>query len=459
MKKPVSGIITLALFLFLNLLINPASSSTFEVLDGGVVLHVGGTGAGNYTRIQDALDNASDGDTVYVHSGVYYEHNIVVDKKISLVGEDKNTTVINAVGRHQCIQIYHDGVVVKGFTVRNTSYAFDWWCNSLLEVNKSRNVVVEDNVFISDYAVPNNKDNYICGICLLGSRDCVLRNNSFYGCSLLIYYLDYSYSEKAESNVEYFIHDIDPSNKVNEKPIYYYKNQENVVVPSDAGEIVFVNTNYSKITGFKNYNTAINILFVCSNNNLVDGVKINDSLSGFWLHYSNHNVFRNITVNRTSCSLFLWHSNHNFFQNNILPSVTIEQYSDHNVFVRNLFRSSRTYDFSIQMESSDYNVFKCNNIYGLNLLKAKFLKRMGRENVSVIKIYNSHHTIWDRNYWDSWVGLKNSLLAKHVPKVIVGLYRGIYVPFPYFNFPGYVNFDWHPMDEPYSILLGDTNSS
>ena len=32
-------------------------------------LYVGGSGPGNYTRIQDAIDNASDGDTVFVYSG------------------------------------------------------------------------------------------------------------------------------------------------------------------------------------------------------------------------------------------------------------------------------------------------------------------------------------------------------------------------------------------------------
>ncbi len=37
------------------------------------ILYVGGTGPNNYTRIQDAIDNASDGDTIFVYSGIYYE--------------------------------------------------------------------------------------------------------------------------------------------------------------------------------------------------------------------------------------------------------------------------------------------------------------------------------------------------------------------------------------------------
>ena len=49
----------------------------------GNTLYVGGSGPNNYTKIQDAIDNASDLDTVFVYddSSPYYE-NVVVDKSI-----------------------------------------------------------------------------------------------------------------------------------------------------------------------------------------------------------------------------------------------------------------------------------------------------------------------------------------------------------------------------------------
>ena len=37
-------------------------------------LYVGGSGPGNYSVIQDAVDNASDGDTVYVYHGIYSDY-------------------------------------------------------------------------------------------------------------------------------------------------------------------------------------------------------------------------------------------------------------------------------------------------------------------------------------------------------------------------------------------------
>jgi parallel beta-helix repeat protein len=183
-----------------------------------------------------------------------------------------------------------------------------------------------------------------------------------------------------------------------------------------------------------------------SNENTVENNEINDSLEGFWVDYSNYNIFNNNTVNRTFCSLFLWHSNYNYFQNNVLPCITIEQYSNHNTFIRNDFHPSRPFNFGVQLESSDCNVFKCNNIYGRNFITGLFTK----ENKSV-QLWDSHFTIWDGNYWGDCFRDNNKHFTKYFPKVIVGFHRGIYVPIPKINFPSIINFDWHPADEPYVI--------
>jgi len=58
-------------------------------------LYVGGSGPGNYTRIQNAIDNASDGDTVFVYNGTYNESIVINKNQLTLIGEDKNTTIIN----------------------------------------------------------------------------------------------------------------------------------------------------------------------------------------------------------------------------------------------------------------------------------------------------------------------------------------------------------------------------
>ncbi len=69
-----------------------ATHNSFYEIDGNT-LYVGGSGPDNYTSIQDAINNASNGDTIFVYSGRYYE-DIYIWKNINLIGEDRNTTII-----------------------------------------------------------------------------------------------------------------------------------------------------------------------------------------------------------------------------------------------------------------------------------------------------------------------------------------------------------------------------
>jgi parallel beta-helix repeat protein len=83
-------------------------------------LYVGGSGPGDYTKIQDAIDNATDGDTVFVFddSSPYIE-NIVINTSISLLGEEKNTTIIDGAYKGNDVNITADNVTIHGFTIKN----------------------------------------------------------------------------------------------------------------------------------------------------------------------------------------------------------------------------------------------------------------------------------------------------------------------------------------------------
>ena len=71
--------------------------------------------------IQEGIDNATAGDTVFVYNGTYYENVDITKNGINLIGEDKNTTVIDAkYGDGNGILIYNcDYVNVSGFSIRN----------------------------------------------------------------------------------------------------------------------------------------------------------------------------------------------------------------------------------------------------------------------------------------------------------------------------------------------------
>ena len=79
-----------------------------------------------YSTIQAAINNAVDGDMIFVKSGTYFEH-VVVNKTVSLVGEDSRTTVVDANGSGRVFSISRDYVNITGFTTRKSGgvYAQD----------------------------------------------------------------------------------------------------------------------------------------------------------------------------------------------------------------------------------------------------------------------------------------------------------------------------------------------
>jgi len=116
------GLIIAVIVLIINMSI---TSTGFDIEKSthpynGNTLYVGGDGPGNYTKIQDAIDDASDGDTVFVYSGYYSEGVITVEKSINIIGEDKNTTIVNGYG-HWCVFLFQgkNNVKLSGFTIQN----------------------------------------------------------------------------------------------------------------------------------------------------------------------------------------------------------------------------------------------------------------------------------------------------------------------------------------------------
>ena len=54
-------------------------------VEAATTRYVGGTGSGNWSKIQDAIDNATSGDTIRVFAG-YYNETIVFNVRLTLIG-------------------------------------------------------------------------------------------------------------------------------------------------------------------------------------------------------------------------------------------------------------------------------------------------------------------------------------------------------------------------------------
>ncbi|MEA3282613.1 MAG: right-handed parallel beta-helix repeat-containing protein [Euryarchaeota archaeon] len=81
-------------------------------------LTVGSSGC-DYTEIQDAVDNASDGYTILVYNGTYTENVRINNKDLTIEGEDRGTTIIDGGGSGDCIRVSSADVGISGFTIKN----------------------------------------------------------------------------------------------------------------------------------------------------------------------------------------------------------------------------------------------------------------------------------------------------------------------------------------------------
>lgn len=86
-------------------------------------LYVGGDGPGNYTRIQDALDNVTIGGSVYVFPGIYQE-NLRVTTPVHLIGEESNSTIIDGENETYVVSLEAGNSSLSGFTIIHSKQNF-----------------------------------------------------------------------------------------------------------------------------------------------------------------------------------------------------------------------------------------------------------------------------------------------------------------------------------------------
>ena len=73
-------------------------------------------GDGDYESIQEAVDEAKPGDTIFVKSGTYYG-NVVIDKSLSLIGNGSENTTIMGDFLSNVIFVNADNVAIEGFSI------------------------------------------------------------------------------------------------------------------------------------------------------------------------------------------------------------------------------------------------------------------------------------------------------------------------------------------------------
>ncbi|OUR93362.1 nitrous oxide reductase [Flavobacteriales bacterium 34_180_T64] len=95
------------------------------------------------SSLKDAISYAKDFDTILVKKGTYKEHNIKVDKPLTIIGE--NYPIIDGELKGEIITIVSDDVTVDGLFLINvgTSYTEDY---AAIRVRRSKNFTIQNLV-------------------------------------------------------------------------------------------------------------------------------------------------------------------------------------------------------------------------------------------------------------------------------------------------------------------------
>ena len=159
-RKIASGTMLTLLFigtLTLTFRVQPVKSepTTWTVDDDGPA---------DFHMIQEAINTASSGDTIYVFSGTYYEL-VKIHPSILLIGEDKHKTIIDGLQRlGSVVAIYGKNVSISGFTIRNSHI---YTCAGI-KIYKSSYAKINDNIIM---------DNLGPGVFIYESHHNIISNN------------------------------------------------------------------------------------------------------------------------------------------------------------------------------------------------------------------------------------------------------------------------------------------
>ena len=376
------------------------SSNPLPIHPNGNTLYVGGNGPGNYTTIQDAINNASNGDTIYVFTGTYYE-NIQINKTLNLIGEDKTTTIIDGNRQGCTITLASENTHIQNFTIHGGGFDTDDFANFFragIRITGSNNTIY-NNIFRKN------------GLGLSGVRvtNLTIQNNAFIEDG--VGFTAYENDGRPDLKIKYFHHTI-KNNTVNGKPLYYYYNQKDTVIDNwEIGQLPLVNCTNFKIKNISISKTDWGLVFAfCNHCSIKNCTLFNNSLA-LWTLKSNKNIFEfnNISNNYHRGVVIDYNSKYNKIKHNIVAKtfcgVEIEWWSNANLITKNNFLD--------------------NNVSGYE--------------------HQSLFSMWYKNYYDNWIGFKNPTLS-FFPKLIYGM---PIEKIPRLTMP--VSIDFFPAKEPYEL--------
>lgn len=146
----------------------------------------------DFLSIADAIGNVTKGDTIFIKSGTYNEHSLVINKTLTIIGEDANTTIINNIDELEwnfvnpfppntiTLEIVSNATKIYNLTLSSNSRYSIGISGKSDQTTIAGNIITTQNRGIhlegSNQLIANNKIEAHFGIHVTGSYNIIINN-------------------------------------------------------------------------------------------------------------------------------------------------------------------------------------------------------------------------------------------------------------------------------------------
>jgi len=274
----------------------------------------------DFETIQDALDSAPPGYSIYVESGRYIELLTIENNETKLIGENRSTTIIDGYGTDSPLGIVYVApgvrdVEITGFTIQNAS--LDGTSGIFLGGDSS-------NVNITDNIVTNTTNGIWVGdLSASSSSNIIIGNtvtsNSWTGITLLFYCSNNIVSDNIvtlNGYVGIVLMAVADNNIISDNTL-----TSNNMTPGGWGGIALLGADYNNVSG--------NTITLHGNDSCMDGNFITlQGSNGIWVEWSDGNVIRENNVKNNYRGIGLYKSNNNKIYHNNFINNTEQLYNN-----------------------------------------------------------------------------------------------------------------------------------
>ncbi|MDK2939829.1 MAG: hypothetical protein PWQ51_1994, partial [Methanolobus sp.] len=259
-----------------------------------------------YNNIIGNTANYNDGYSWYSGYGIYLESNSVHN----LI--DNNTFEYNDYGCYLVTGGY--GTVSNNTANHNNNHGLYVRYSGYVTIfNNTANDNSEDGIYLyeSDFCElgSNSADNNNAGIYLSGSKYVEMTNNTMLG-NL------YNFGISSNSGDDYYYNTINETNTVNGKPIYYWINQVDKEVPSNAGTVYAVKCDNITVKDTSLSNNSYGIYLYETTNSTIEDNAISATEYGIRLYSSTNISIASNNADNSDYGVYLDHSMNNSLVNN-----------------------------------------------------------------------------------------------------------------------------------------------